>query len=727
MEVSKVHRWSRNARIVGAFLATLLFASVAASVQEGTPVVLKRQVSFLDAPSGKSVALDPGNYFASVADGMLVLQPEFLGEPHRLKAATATHEKKIVAPEAVSFEKSGSEHQIALLMPDGSVVGAIGSVGASFVQARSVLDGGALVAEQKAAIARREIRTRTALAPRVPDEAPAQTGWTDATFPNQIIVKVHDGAAVRWQSTGDSGGSASLDRQLSDATRLQQHQVTLDQAASDVSALNGLLGGAGVEEWEPLFARPLIFLEEDRFEAERLSGSENAYLENFFLVVTTGDEPNTGLVNQLNALAAVELAYFAPVPRVADAPPETPNLETEQHYLDPAPEGIDARYAWTQPGGRGAGWRVIDIEQGWNLGHEDFPGHFFPDRRYQLHERQAGRNATDCRNSQHGTAVIGQIVALNDNHGVTGIASDAGWGVVSPMREYRGRRRLSTPRYRLPEAINVAASLLSPGDVILIEQHGLGPNVVSTGSWSANTWQGVSMSDSGETCNCNCGQYGFVPMEYWRGNFDAIKNATDRGIYVVEAAGNGDMNLDHTRYRLRRNRPSRFDRSVRDSGAIMVGASRGNSRAPSCFSNHGGGVDVHSWGQDVVTTGYGFARCNSSPDPSDGWEVNGQADSTQWYTRSFSGTSSASPIVTGAVLAISGSRRASGKVALTPAQMRQVLSSTGSAQATTGPDGAKRIGPQPDLRRAIPAALAVGTPPATSPAPSPGAAGSGGD
>ena len=54
-------------------------------------------------------------------------------------------------------------------------------------------------------------------------------------------------------------------------------------------------------------------------------------------------------------------------------------------------------------------------------------------------------------------------------------------------------------------------------------------------------------------------------MEYWQANFDVIRNATAKGIIVVEGAGNGTMNLDSSIY------DGRFDRNVRDSGAIMVG------------------------------------------------------------------------------------------------------------------------------------------------------------
>jgi serine protease len=512
-------------------------------------------------------------------------------------------------------------------------------------------------------------------------------------------VKVHDGAAVR-ASRGAGEGAAALtfDAEQADAERMQRQGLTADQARKDTAALNAIFGEAAVSQWGPLFDRDPLFLQDDREQAEQLSGSEHGDLQNYFLAVLGDAEKAEQLVDRANALPSVEIAYFAPIPEDADIPPETPNFETKQRYLDPAPEGIDARFAWTQRGGRGDGWRVIDIEQGWNFDHEDFPGRFFPDLRYKRHRLTAGTNTTTCGSRQHGTAVLGEIVALNDDRGVTGIAANAGWGTVSPMRDYSGEKKLATPVYRISEAINIAASMLTPGDAILIEQHMRGPNV--------NTTTNV-MTDSGQACTCNCGQFGFIPMEYEKDTFDAIKNATARGVYVIEAAGNGDMDLAHTRYRLKTAGKSRFDRSVRDSGAILVGASQGASRDPECFTDHGAMVDVHSWGRNVVSTGYGLNQCTSAPIANSGWEVNGTGDDKQWYTARFSGTSSASPIVTGAVLTISGVRRAAGKPALTPSEMRALLKANGTPQGTGGTHGTKLIGPQPDLKRTIPKAVAA--------------------
>jgi subtilisin family serine protease len=98
-------------------------------------------------------------------------------------------------------------------------------------------------------------------------------------------------------------------------------------------------------------------------------------------------------------------------------------------------------------------------------------------------------------------------------------------------------------------------------------------------------------------------------------------------------------------------------------------------------------VDVHAWGEKVVTLGYGDLF-HSGED--------------QAYTATFSGTSSAAPIVVGAVASLQGAALAAGQGPIDPRALRALLSSTGTPQAS----GTQRIGSLPDLRGALPRLLA---------------------
>ncbi|HEX4451193.1 MAG TPA: S8 family serine peptidase [Kofleriaceae bacterium] len=336
------------------------------------------------------------------------------------------------------------------------------------------------------------------------------------------------------------------------------------------------------------------------------------------------------------AVAEYDDAFVAPVMALPSAgddgescPITTPRYDHLQGYLSAAPEGIDAGAAWRR-GARGAGVWFADIEGGWNASHEDLPG----DRITLVH----GRPMTLPGWREHGTAVLGEVVGIDNGRGVTGIAPDVDRVLTSSIGGSESA-----------DAIDAAAQQLRAGDVLLIELQGYGPR----------------------------GK--FVPVEYWDDELDAIKAATARGVVVIEAAGNGNANLDDKIYR------GKFDRHVRDSGAIMVGAGGPPregfvDRARLDFSNYGSRVDAQGWGRRVATLDYGdLQRCDDT--------------AHRHYTDAFSGTSSASPIVAGAAVLL----ESYAKRTLSPAVVRQLLTN-GSPQ--TG-DTREHIGPRPDLAKIL--------------------------
>jgi hypothetical protein len=348
---------------------------------------------------------------------------------------------------------------------------------------------------------------------------------------------------------------------------------------------------------------------------------------------------------------------------VADAPPATPDFTARQLYLNAAPGGVDARYAWTLAGGRGAGVRIVDVEGAWEFTHEDLT---------QNQGGVVGAPSTDLGWRNHGTAVMGEISGDGNAFGVTGICPDAN---VRGVSIFGGLGSAG--------AIRKAADLLAAGDIILIELHRPGPRATGVG------------------------QQGFIAMEWWPDDFAAIRYAVDKGIVVVEAAGNGAENLDDAVY----NTPAAgfpadwrnpFNRSVRDSGAILVGAGapppgthgrdHGPDRSRLGFSNFGAAVDAQGWGREVTTAGYG--------------DLQGGANEQLWYSDTFSGTSSASPIVVGAIACVQGVLAARMRPKLSPARVRELLRSTGTPQQDApGRPRTQRIGNRPNLRTLIASAL----------------------
>jgi hypothetical protein len=418
------------------------------------------------------------------------------------------------------------------------------------------------------------------------------------------------------------------------------------------------------------------------------------------------------LAARLAELEGVDGAYVKPPTEPADArinemassldepPMTTPNFSARQRYLDAAPVGIDARHAWTVPGGGGAGCEIIDLEWGWRFTHEDLL--------VNTRGVRSGTNSTNLDNENHGTAVIGVTSGDRNTLGITGICPDAREGAVSLVTHETGR------------AIVIAADLLRPGDIILLEVHRAGPRF-TPGDWT---------------------RFGYIGIEWWPADFDAIRYAISRGIIVVEAAGNGGQNLDDPVYDTRpvgHPRLGTFPATWRNpfnpanpsSGAVLVGAgmppagTHGRTAQPDwgdvyadrgrCFfSNWGARIDAQGWGWEVTSTGYG--------------DLQGGTDRNKWYTDQFSGTSSASPVVVGALASVQGVLRAHGRIPLSPVRARELLRTTGSPQqdgpaftflpnmgGTGYPQNhparprTQRIGNRPNLRQLIARALDTGS------------------
>src|SRR5207247_1937936 len=71
--------------------------------------------------------------------------------------------------------------------------------------------------------------------------------------------------------------------------------------------------------------------------------------------------------------------------------------------------------------------------------------------------------------------------------------------------------------------------------------------------------------------------------------------------------------------------------------------------------------------------------------------------STTLYTSTFNGTSSASPIITGAALAVQGLAQANLGFRFSPRRLRAILSSSATGTLSSNP-AADRIGVMPDLQ-----------------------------
>lgn len=378
-------------------------------------------------------------------------------------------------------------------------------------------------------------------------------------------------------------------------------------------------------------------------EALKISGSSRAVnrLRHIFEVkaADTGNANLHELAQKLEALDAVvycSLIPTSPIAPPADILPITPNLQTMQNYI--GLQGVNMDYAWNL-GLTGQGVNIRDIEYGVNTNHEDLS-----DMNIAVGPNMTIPSGGNVDFHEHGTAVFGVLMAHKGTYGVSGLCHGANEGLLYPEVS------VQAGGYNRVYAITKALENSFPGNIVLYEMQ---------------TW----------------GAYGdYCPAEYENVVWDLTKAATDAGVVIIAAAGNGAEDLDMPLYQQYRNRG--------DSGATIVGAGSANIlRQRLSFSTYGARVDVQGWGVQVMTTGYGDVYKFGN-------------DINQAYTR-FSGTSSATPVVSGCAVVLQSYYHSLHGTYMNSQQMRHLLKSTGLPQGT----GAGHIGPLPNMMAAVPQVL----------------------
>ena len=406
-----------------------------------------------------------------------------------------------------------------------------------------------------------------------------------------------------------------------------------------------------VEEFQLDFEKTIHFSEDKWLEMEKnaiLNKGEATSvigLKNIFKIIVV-NPTNEKLLNIAAAFEKLEKVNYAslisltPIKPPFDIAPVTPNFQPNQTYIGPNP-GLNMQYAWDL-GIKGNGIRVRDVEYGFNKNHEDLN-----EVNAFVAEGMTISSAATTEYTEHGTPVFGIIMAAAGSYGITGLAHEVTEMVLFPEWQQSGYNRIF--------AVNQSIQNSTLGDVILFEMQEDGP---------------VS------------GYTDYVPAEYNNVIWDLTKAATDAGIVIVAAAGNGNQDLDGNLYLSYLNRGN--------SGAILVGAGTPDINHNRFYqsgwwgSTYGTRVDVQGWAQNVFACGYGdFVMVGD--------------DFNQGYTN-FSGTSSATPLVAAcAIVMQSYYKTLTGNYLSGPA-LRSILKETGIAQGT---GVAGNIGPLPNMEAAI--------------------------
>ncbi len=353
-----------------------------------------------------------------------------------------------------------------------------------------------------------------------------------------------------------------------------------------------------------------------------------AQFTQYFAVRSAAGVDVEAIVRTIAQWPAVELAYVERGPVPPPVNPADDPLSAAEGYLNAAPVGLDARFAWNSADGSGIGF--VDLERGWTLDHEDLAA--------------AGITIISGLNHDypgHGTAVLGEVLGVDNTIGGIGIAPHVHARVVSQWR--------TLSDYNTAEAILSAVAVMRAGDVLQLEA------------------QSIYLGS-------------YAPVEVEATTFDAIQYAVSQGIIVIEAGGNGSIDLDTVMDANGKTFLNRGSTDFRDSGAILVGAA--SSTAPHSrlsFSNYGSRIDCYAWGENITTCG-------------DGWTGN----LTNSYTNGFGGTSGATPMVTGSALLVQSWRVKQGFARHLPDAMRGTLSAADNTPSAN--PSSDRIGVMPDLK-----------------------------
>lgn len=394
------------------------------------------------------------------------------------------------------------------------------------------------------------------------------------------------------------------------------------------------------EEYSITTKRAVTIPEEKLQELEALamkntgSGRSVAKLRNIYeLQIAHPSSQNilklAGELEKLDDVEYCSLVSKQPIPPPYDIAPLTPVFDDEQTYITDF--GVNMTYAWDM-GLTGQGINLRDVEYGVNLDHEEF------NEKSVAHAMEIGPDVP-VEFGEHGTAVFGVMYADKGGYGISGMAHGANEMILYPESTVDGYDRVNAV------AQSIADSTV--GDIIVYEMQTFGPTA----------------------------QY--CPAEYENVIWDLTKAASDAGIIIVAAAGNGNQNLDSLSYL------SYMQRG--DSGAIIVGAGANDETHERLgFSTFGARVNVQGWGYGVFTSGYGDAA-----------QIGG--DFNQRYTN-FNGTSSATPIVAGCVAVLQSYYHSLTGQYLSGTEMRQLLMVTGKPQ---GPLTFGNVGPLPDMEAAI--------------------------
>jgi hypothetical protein len=371
--------------------------------------------------------------------------------------------------------------------------------------------------------------------------------------------------------------------------------------------------------------------------------------------------------------------FTHPVP---DFDTTTSYVQTQQRYLGAfdAPAagdkigGLDVNAVRDVKGGDGKDVRIILFsEHQWNANHPNLPQPVVQiDYPWIVCPPSYDNPSSPNFNI---SPMVGILAARDKGFGIVGIVPDAEVGLVEfPVGVVNGPNL--GPKFDMH--FQKLLDLVKPGDVVVMDTK---PVFEYDVNFRSRIPPGACPSLHMGSPDCT------IPREAFdrRDMPENIEKLTTKGAHVILDAGWGGMDLDSRAWR------GFFDRRVRDSGAIYVGAvdprtgarpvgtgATDNSDRNNKYANYGSIIDLAGWSTkpEITTTYYG----------------------NRGYTTTF-GAYMAVPQIAGIVALVQSVANANGIGPIPPREMRELLVKTGHALPHNDPS--KPIGKYPDANAAV--------------------------
>ncbi|WP_175964391.1 S8 family peptidase [Burkholderia pyrrocinia] len=363
-------------------------------------------------------------------------------------------------------------------------------------------------------------------------------------------------------------------------------------------------------------------------------------------------------------------ANTAPAP---DFDTSTSYALTQRKYLgafDSVPPfyrigGVNVDAVRQYPGGDGSSARVfLYSEYSWNIDHPNLPQPFIDIKYPWLSQVCLPIYYSNSPNHTI-TGMMGILAGRDKGFGIVGVVPNAEVGIAEfPILV--GAENLDAQFRRLEQ-------IVKPGDVVVMDTRR-----TTTGIVQLNALIPPGLCIPGpDRCT--------IPRERMTAVSDGIRHLTEvKGVHVIVDAGWGGVNLDDPAWN------GFFDRNVRDSGAIYVGA----VKAETGMRPVGNAIETANYGSRIDLAGWYTTRFGDSPARPDMMTTSYTGSG---YTRFFSNTNI--PLVAGVVALVQSVANANGIGPISPKEMRQLLVETGHTLPNENP--AEPIGKFPDAAAAI--------------------------